>query len=229
MRLALDGLLKFPSHRKFEVTSLEEDMYNLSRNFFERYRLLAAMNFIVQHGSNKTELASRGIDYFVHNYLTECAAGYKLSLDSSDKVNTQRRRIFHPHGADKGESSKPIKGRHIHRAEVLGMFAAHAEWLLMHQIDLKQKKIIDLESWATFCKTIVIQRKRARQHGVQWGQAYNDTNNDGTDDEVDFARAGLPPDQVKKLRTTLKKRLGAVRAARSKKTLHVFIQIVRPA
>lgn len=204
-------------------------MHNLSRNFFERYRILAAMKYIVEQGSNRTELADRGIDYFVDSYLTDCAAGHRLSLDSPDKVNTRFRRIFHPRDEMKGESSKPIKARHIHRAEVLGMFAAHAEWLLKHQMDLKRNKIIDLESWATFCKTIVIQRKRARQSGVQWGRAYNDIDDDGTDDEVDFARTGVPRDKVKQLRTDLKKKLGSVKTYRSKKQVRIFIQIAYSA
>lgn len=106
----------------------------------------------------------------------------------------------------------------MHRAEVLGMFAGNAEWILKHQIDLKQKKIIDLPSWATFCKGLVSIRQLARQKGVRWGLAFNDDGEaDGSENEVDFARAGLTKDQVKIMRARLQKCLGAVKSHRTKK------------
>ncbi|KAF7969039.1 hypothetical protein HWV62_28431 [Athelia sp. TMB] len=183
-------------YRRFEIASMTPDMYQLSQNFFTRYRLTTAMNFIVKYGSKKVELAGRTVDFFVDSYMTECATGYK-SPEYPNGINVGRRLIFHPDDSQKGESStRPRRPRVLHRAEVLGMFAGNAEWILKHQIDLKQKKIIDLPSWATFCKGLVSIRQRARQKGVRWGLAFNDDGEaDGSENEVDFARAGLTKDQ----------------------------------
>lgn len=202
--------------RRYEVASMNIELFNLSQNFLTRYRLVAAMRFIVDFDPDKTKIEHRDINYFVDGYMARCAAGYETDDAHSlrpSHINYQKRLIFNPaHSAD-GTASKPRHLRRLHRSEITGLFAAHAEWILHDQLNLSpQKKFLDIESWAAFCRTVAADRRQAKAQGIRWGRASaEDSDTDGTDGEVDFARVGLPAAQEKIFRDRLEDTLRNMR------------------
>lgn len=100
--------------------------------------------------------------WFVEKYI----AGF--ACPSEDKY---RRLIFDEDDSDVDETGKTITPRHLlkpHMSEILGLFAAHAGWLITNN-EVRRNKLFDIKSWETFRKEVRKQRKEAARQGVRWG------------------------------------------------------------
>lgn len=178
-------------------------IFEKSVDYLERYRLLALMQAIVDTDPDHTKLEDRDIDYFVAGYISRFAFTDKPaysrylydSLDSdvdSDGNTTTRR---HP--------------RHLPRAEVKGLFAAHAEWILADQLAKRDdKRVVGFAHWHTFCRDVKHARREAAVNGMRWGRPTGaGADMDDSDGSVDLSNFGVVGKDINKL----------LRAAKTKK------------
>jgi len=69
------------------------------------------------------------------------------------------------------EMGRTVIPRHLlkpHTSEILGLFAAQADWLITHN-EVKRKHLFDISSWKEFAKRVKKERKEATRQGVTWG------------------------------------------------------------
>ena len=185
------------SFRIYEVISLDVQTYEKSRKFLSRYQLLAVLEQIVRSDPHKTRVEERDIDYFVDGYLARFR-----------EQDRHHRHIFDPENDsdvdDEGNTYQPRYLRHVPRAEVFGIFAAQAEWILADQLLKRgEKLLVNLSKWHSFCQTVKVARQDARNDGVRrWGLAHGvDSDADDDDSDVDLAQFGNTPEfWVKKLK-----------------------------
>ena len=50
---------------------------------------------------------------------------------------------------DEGNPRTPRRLLHVHRSEILGLFAAHTEWIIAHELSSKNR-MINLKAWDQF-------------------------------------------------------------------------------
>ncbi|KAG6842219.1 hypothetical protein C0991_000189 [Blastosporella zonata] len=151
---------------------LELITLNSSRNFLTRYRLWALLDdLIIQSGTPPTRIEERTIDWLVKQYL------HRLQRKSNGRF-----------------------ARHVSRAEIIGMFAAHADWILAQHLASPAKNVqkVNLPKWIRFCTEVAAARLSARRAcnsqgwGLPEGRATNETI-------LDLSRFGKAPVEWKKL------------------------------
>ncbi|KAI6004264.1 hypothetical protein EDD15DRAFT_2360562 [Pisolithus albus] len=146
---AKDGLLwtSKDRFRQYEVLTMDVATYSFSENFFWRYRLLALMKEI--NGSwtstSRILLIRRGINI------------RRVIYDSADSDMDEERTPRTPR--------QPLR---VHKSEILGVFAAHAEWLVTNEV-ARRNKIFDVKVWDRFRKRVKKERREAARNGVVWG------------------------------------------------------------
>ncbi|KAH7918532.1 hypothetical protein BV22DRAFT_1108332 [Leucogyrophana mollusca] len=149
--------------RQYEVSSMHINTCSKSQTYFWRYRLWKLMQDIVATDAKETPLRKRTPDWFIREYMDRFAY-------SED--NRYRRIIFDPEDPDVtddvGTTHTPRHFRTVHKSEVYGMFAAHADWLVTDGT-IKWRKLFDFNSWHRFSKTVIRQRREAARQGVIWG------------------------------------------------------------
>jgi hypothetical protein len=194
------------SNRQFDVKSLDVETYNLSENYFMRYRLVALMQVIIATDQDETDVENRTIDYFVDGYTARFAAGY-------EGKNFLHRLIFDPDDLDADSDGNTTRRRHlrpVHRAEVRGIFASQAEWILKDQLERKEKNFLNVRSWYKFCQQAAVGRREAKKNMKRWGRAYgenSDADDSDDDGQVDFRRAGVSGDRVHELKQSLQRKI----------------------
>lgn len=151
------------------MKSLHVACYAASRNFLDRYRLRAAIEEIIQSDTENTPLEARTIDWLIERY-------YQVILPR-DK---EHRIISDPTPNAEQPTASVRQPRHVSPAEIRGYFAAHADWLLAHQLArFGTVKILNIRKWIVFCKQAHDDAIDAARHGVRWGVAHGKEVNMG--------------------------------------------------
>jgi hypothetical protein len=164
------------------------------------------MKAIIDTDPDETEVEDRTISYFVDSYKARFAVGYQGK-------NFFHRLIFDPDDPDVDSDGNTTEKRHlrpVHRAEVLGIFASQAEWILRDQLDRKEKNFLNVKNWYQFCQQAMTGRREAKKNEKRWGRAYGeDSDADDSDDgdQIDFGRAGVSGDDLDKYKRTLQRKL----------------------
>ncbi|KAF9241376.1 hypothetical protein BU15DRAFT_73499 [Melanogaster broomeanus] len=158
-----DGLLwsSRDHFRKYQIATMDVDTYSHSENYFWRWRLLALMEKIVKK-YDYINRERRTPDWFATKYLADFA---------SPPEDRHRRLIFDEADSDVDDDGKtqiPRQPLRPHRSEVLGLFAAHAEWLVTNG-EVRRKKLFNFKSWDRFRKQAQKERREAARQGVAWG------------------------------------------------------------
>lgn len=146
--------------RTFSVESLHPFTLNQSLNFLDRFQLRALIKELIDTDENHTPLKNRDIEWLIRRYYEE------IYPRDSDRV----RKIQDPK-LDLDVDEEPKYLRHIPRAEIRGYFAAHAMWLLAHQIASTSAatKLLDIPQWIAFCKEASRDSIEAKKQGISWG------------------------------------------------------------
>lgn len=152
-----------PSNRQYEVLTMDVSTYSRSENFFWRYRLLALMEKIVHGLHFPVPLSKRDPHWFVEKYMERFAYPQK---------DIHRRLIYDPNDPDLDEDGETIQTPrqllHVHKSDILSLFAAHAEWFLTNEA-ARRRSIIDIKVWDSFCKLVRKERQEAARNGIRWG------------------------------------------------------------
>ncbi|KAF8442940.1 hypothetical protein L210DRAFT_862013 [Boletus edulis BED1] len=149
-------------NRKYKIATMDVESYSRSENFFWRWRLFVLMEKLCKlypHDSPR----QRTPRWFVERYLA------RLACPSEDR---HRRLIFDEEDSDMNETGKTETPRHLlkpHMSEILGLFAAQAEWFITNNA-VKREALFDIGSWDSFAKEVRRQRKEAARQGVKWGR-----------------------------------------------------------
>ena len=148
-------------HRQYEVITMDVATYSLSENYFWRYRLLNLMDKICKKRP-MDHIEKRDPEWFVKQYLRFFAY---------PKEDRHRRLIHGSDDSDLDDERNPRTPRqllHVHRSEILGLFAAHAEWIITHEVS-RQNRMINIKAWDQFARRVKKERREAAKHGVSWG------------------------------------------------------------
>lgn len=134
----------------------------MSRNFFDRYRLRALIEQLIETDKDKTLVEDRNIDWLIQRYLDE--------IHPRDAHN----RIIVDPSLQAEISSEPRHLNHLPQSRIRHHFAAHAEWLLAHMIasSSKQVKLLNIDQWIQFCHQSRRDSIQADKSGVRWGLAH---------------------------------------------------------
>lgn len=148
--------------RRFWVQSLHASAYSLSRNFFDRYRLRALIEQLIDLDTDNTPVEKRTIDWLIERYLAE--------IHPRDAHN----RIIVDPEPETDISSEPRRLNHLPRARIRHYFAAQAEWLLAHMIvsSSKHVRLLNIEQWIRFCFQSHNDSIEAKKNGIRWGVAH---------------------------------------------------------
>ncbi|KAI6046518.1 hypothetical protein EDC04DRAFT_1479360 [Pisolithus marmoratus] len=160
---AKDGLLwsSKDQFRQYEVLTMDVATYSFSENYFWRYRLLALMQKIAEQ-YRYVPIETRDPGWFVDKYIMDFA------YPEEDK---QPRTIYDSADSDLDEERVPRTPRQpllVHKSEILGLFAAHAEWLVTNEV-ARRNKIFDVKVWDRFRKRVKRERREAARNGGIWG------------------------------------------------------------
>jgi hypothetical protein len=164
----------------YDVKSLDVETFERSQNFLARYRLWALIDDIIAKDGHTTPIEHRTIDWLVDSYLArfrERDLYVRLIHDPRDEDVD-----------DEGNTTKRRYLRHIPRAEIVGLFAAHAEWILAQQLATTSSAVrkLDIPSWISFCHRVRSARRAARSNDVRWGLAHGVDNYTGDESVSDI-------------------------------------------
>lgn len=171
----------------YNVLSLDVGTFETSQDFLQRYRLWALIDEIIKTDPAKTPLEDRTIDWLVDNYINRFI-----------KRDLYRRIIFDTDNDSdvdvQGTTSKKRYLRHVPRSEIVGIFAAHADWLLAQQLAPNSSALrkVNIPKWIAFCRRVKTARRDAWRNEVRWGLPYGCDSDDADDDdtELDLSRFG---------------------------------------
>ncbi|KAJ7112436.1 hypothetical protein C8R43DRAFT_152254 [Mycena crocata] len=156
-------------HRCYEILSMDHPIYDLSRNFLERYRLVALIKEIMANPEYNLTPNCAEVDILVEAYLRR----YKEDKEWSHSIIFANPSIAAP--------EEPLL-RHVPHAEVRGIFAAHSAWLLAFYLRGPRVKCpIDIRAWCEFI-TKVRAAKASRKSG-NWSRTREDDEIWASDDE----------------------------------------------
>ncbi|KAG8214578.1 hypothetical protein J3R82DRAFT_9641 [Butyriboletus roseoflavus] len=170
-------------NRNYQIATMDVESYSCSQNFFWRWRLFALMEKISKQYSYISP-KKRTPRWFVEKYL----AGY--ACPPEDK---HRRLICDDEDTDVDETGMTLTPRHLlkpHMSEILGLFAAQAEWFITNN-EVRRKQLFDISSWEKFAKEVRKQRKEAARQEVSWGwpeggevEEESSEEDDGSEDDL---------------------------------------------
>ncbi|KAL4064669.1 hypothetical protein V8B97DRAFT_1875874 [Scleroderma yunnanense] len=148
-------------NRQYEVLTMDVVTYSLSENYFWRYRLLALMKKIYgEHLCIPVEELDP--EWFTKQYLHYFAY---------PKEHRHQRLICDSGDSDLDEERNPRTPRqhlHVHKSEILGLFATHADWLVTHTVSEKEF-MINIKAWDKFSQRVKKERRDAARNGISWG------------------------------------------------------------
>ncbi|KAI0814980.1 hypothetical protein BC629DRAFT_1588658 [Irpex lacteus] len=203
--------------RTYKVLGMDCETYTRSHLYLSRYRLLHDLRTIVTVCRNitgtHTSLADRTPEWFVAQYIAhlvnkdEHHIAPQADPDPSDESGIEAP-YLPPH--------KQKKVRHISRAEVLGLFATHVDWLVKQQRETKFKKVFDPTEWGRFRAEAAKYRHKAKLENSRWGTFHGELNASGDMDtseseddmDVDQTTSRQPPPKKKKPLMTVSRRRG---------------------
>ncbi|EIW64656.1 uncharacterized protein TRAVEDRAFT_68417 [Trametes versicolor FP-101664 SS1] len=158
--------------RRYAVESLDIETYKRSDLYLARFRLMRTLKDLLKldgecnhHADNTTPMHLRNPTWFVDLYMRHMAqAGearhWRPVFDAELDPDVG------PNGRMRGNREHIL--RHVSRAEVCSLFAAHAEWVV-GDLELGRAQWLDLESWRAWITEIARTRKLAAREGYSWG------------------------------------------------------------
>ncbi|KAI9063081.1 hypothetical protein FKP32DRAFT_1573292 [Trametes sanguinea] len=161
-------------NRRYAVDTMHILTYKRSALYLSRYRVMQVLKDLLaldarsnHWTNNKTPLAHRTPDWFVDLYLTHMAyAGrarrHRPVYDSDDSD-------IEPSSAGRLRRGREHTLRHVSRAEILSLFAMHAEWLVQQVANMRMNKWLDVDIWKAWLITVRQMRKQAAREGSTWG------------------------------------------------------------
>jgi len=136
--------------------------YSRSENYFWRHRLLNIMDKICKKREKMDPVEKRDPEWFTKQYLRFFAY---------PKEDRHRRLIHDSDDSDLDDEGNPRTPRqllHVHKSEILGLFAAHSDWILAQEVS-KPKIRINVKAWDAFRQRVKKERRDAARNGVSWG------------------------------------------------------------
>ncbi|OSD03420.1 hypothetical protein PYCCODRAFT_1476830 [Trametes coccinea BRFM310] len=178
-------------NRRYAVDTMHILSYKRSALYLSRYRVMQVLKDLLaldarsnHWTNNKTPLAVRTPDWFVDLYLTHMAYAGKARrhrpvYDSDDSD-------IEPGSAGRLRRGREHTLRHVSRAEILSLFAMHAEWLVQQVANMRMNKWLDVDVWKAWLVTVRYMRKQAAREGSTWGvwEGAEVSLDDEDDDEV---------------------------------------------
>ena len=171
--------------RTYNIQSLDVATFEKSQNYLTRYRLWALIDEIINTDLQHTPVKHRTIDWLVDSYLSRFR-----------RRDTFRRLIPDPQrdedvGED-GTTATPRFLRHVPRAEMYGLFAAHAEWILAQQLASTSNAVrkLHIPSWVTFCRKVKVAKRAARGKNFRWGLPCGVDSDEDDDADLDLSHFG---------------------------------------
>ena len=152
----------WPRNRKYEVLTMDVASYSRSENYFWRYRLLDIMDKICKKRGDIDSIKKQDPEWFTRQYLRFFAY---------PKEDRHRRLIHDSDDSDLDDEGNPRTPRqllHVHKSEILGLFAAHSEWIINQEISRPGIKL-NVEAWEAFSQRVKKERRDAAKNGVSWG------------------------------------------------------------
>lgn len=148
----------------YEVESMQVQTYQMSQNYFERWRMHRLIREIVSSDPDIsvedrriTWLVTKVIEHHETNSLKFCAIPHPKDKKQG-KVDRHGRIISPP-------AARAL--RHIPRAEIAHIFATHGEWFLAQSLLETGEPLVNLEEWHRFCMAV-------RREPKKWGLARMD-------------------------------------------------------
>lgn len=138
---------KSRSDRKYEVVTMDVEVFRRSRTFIERYQLLDLLRTIIS-GDSAMPTEARTPEYFVDQYIHNHSMG-----------KFRHRRWIH--ADSRGSNGILPHPRPFHRSEGYSVFAEHCEWIL-NEPSVKRTKMLHLREWEKFCEMV-----RERRAGAE--------------------------------------------------------------
>jgi hypothetical protein len=182
-----DGRSRQNHGRAYDIKSLDVGTFENSQNFLARYRLWALIDTIIVKDPHKTPVENRTIDWLVDNYLRHFRKRdihHRIISDPARDSDVD----------DEGNTVRKRHVRHVPRSEIIGLFAAHAEWILAQHLASTSSAVrkLDIPSWISFCKEVKFARKAAENEGTRWGLAYGvkSAEDVGEDSDIDLLPFG---------------------------------------
>ncbi|KAH9950350.1 hypothetical protein B0H21DRAFT_723022 [Amylocystis lapponica] len=170
--------------RTYEILSMDINTYLPSRAYLARYRLLKVLKDLIdldaqtnsRYGDKTTPVSERTPQWFVEVYRTHMASPVtarkrRLVYTSSDSD------IEHSSSSDSSVTrhagrilrrGREHTLRHLSRAEVFSLLAAHADWILQDQ-EGTQRPILNRDAWRAWIPEVRRSRRDAERDGVRWG------------------------------------------------------------
>lgn len=165
-------------HRKYEIQTIDAAIYDRSKlvsstytrplnasandnyEFFSRYRALSVMEDLIalDNGTHPPESGGTAISDRTPEWFADLYLKYKAYSNSA------RHRRFAYTSSDSDIEPK---------AEVLSLFATHAEWLYKHHRRRKEQRLNE-EAWVKWIHQVKIARRNAAAEGISWGVWDND-------------------------------------------------------
>ena len=199
----------------YQVGTMDVETYSRSQTFFWRWRLFALMEKISKQYPYVPPKKRTPI-WFAEKYI----AGF--ACPPEDK---HRRLIFDYEDTDVDETGMTLTPRHLlkpHMSEILGLFAAQAEWFITNN-EVRRKQLFDIASWEKFAKEVRKQRKEAARQGVRWGWTEgqekgeeSSEEDEGSEDELDKMVRENPV--IGKTHETLARKIQLARARSDRQT-----------
>ncbi|KAJ7723947.1 hypothetical protein DFH07DRAFT_855393 [Mycena maculata] len=148
--------------RSYEILTIDRAVYDLCRNFLERYRLVGLIKEIMGNPDYHLEPNSAEVDVLVDGYLNKHkheALSHAVIFADHDKPPTTKLRL-----------------RHVSHAEVRSHFAKHSGWLLALYLSGPRKDCpIDVRAWCEFISKVRVAKMAPKPPPSQnWGQTYDD-------------------------------------------------------
>ncbi|KAG6911969.1 hypothetical protein DXG01_000217 [Tephrocybe rancida] len=137
-----DLVINSKGKRTYIIKSLDTATFDSSRNFFTRYRLWLLIESLKDNDPAQTPQEGRTIHWLVEEYS---------------------RRLR--------EKSIGRFPRHVSRAEIIGIFAAHADWILAQHLASVSRniKLLNIQKWIVFCEEVASARLKANRQSLDWG------------------------------------------------------------
>ncbi|CDO71581.1 hypothetical protein BN946_scf184911.g51 [Trametes cinnabarina] len=161
-------------NRRYAVETMHFHTYKRSALYLSRYRVLQVLRDLLaldarsnHFTNNRTPLPERTPNWFVDLYLTHMAYTGKAR---------RHRPVYDSDDSDiePGSAGRLRRGcehtlRHVSRAEVLSLFAMHAEWLIQQVANMRMNKWLDVDVWKAWLVDVRRLRRQAAREGETWG------------------------------------------------------------
>ncbi|KAH9944368.1 uncharacterized protein BXZ73DRAFT_96857 [Epithele typhae] len=218
--------------RRYAVTSMHPQTYELSRKYFSRWSLFTTLQDIVAldagnntYNANKTPLKDRTPDWFARLYIKHFTnvggqRQHRTIFSNSDSDLEDTPESLVPGRKMRGGREHVL--RHVPYTEVLSFFTEHVEWVIRQETRRKRDHLFDVDVWTRWLPVVKKYRWEAAREGRRWGVWVGDplpTDEPMEEDEpVPLAPARARPRAKRKASKKADEAVSAPPAAKRKRT-----------